>query len=182
MAANDDVDLSPPGLRLESPDGRSFIVRGPASERPRVGEYLEVEGADATLAFVEEVAADPAGEGFVATGSLVGGGSGATSDAGPRGHGLAVRPTEASAVQRLLSAPDPSTCTSATSPTMPRSGVALVPKRLNRHTFWCGQSGSGKTYALGVLLERILLTTRLPMVVFDPNSDFVRSRRDDLGG
>ena len=53
-------------------------------------------------------------------------------------------------------------------------GVALVPNRLNRHTFWCGQSGSGKTYALGVLLERILLTTRLPMVVFDPNSDFVR--------
>jgi DNA helicase HerA-like ATPase len=53
-------------------------------------------------------------------------------------------------------------------------GVALVPSRLNRHTFWCGQSGSGKTYALGVLLERILLTTRLPMVVLDPNSDFVR--------
>ena len=52
--------------------------------------------------------------------------------------------------------------------------MALVPNRLNRHTFWCGQSGSGKTYALGVLLERVLLTTRLPMVVFDPNSDFVR--------
>ena len=45
---------------------------------------------------------------------------------------------------------------------------------LNRHTFWCGQSGSGKTYALGVLLEQILLHTRLPMVVLDPNSDFVR--------
>lgn len=46
--------------------------------------------------------------------------------------------------------------------------------RLNRHTFWCGQSGSGKTYALGVLLEQVLLHTRLPIVVFDPNSDFVR--------
>ena len=46
--------------------------------------------------------------------------------------------------------------------------------KLNRHTFWCGQSGSGKTYALGVLLEQVLLRTRLPMVVLDPNGDFVR--------
>jgi DNA helicase HerA-like ATPase len=49
----------------------------------------------------------------------------------------------------------------------------LAPK-LNRHTFWCGQSGSGKTYALGVLLEQVLLQTRMPLVVLDPNSDFVR--------
>lgn len=55
----------------------------------------------------------------------------------------------------------------------PATDVHLVPKRLNRHTFWCGQSGSGKTYALGVLLERILLATRLPVVILDPNSDFV---------
>ena len=44
---------------------------------------------------------------------------------------------------------------------------------MNRHTFWCGQSGSGKTYALGVALERLLSATRLPIVVFDPNSDYV---------
>lgn len=43
----------------------------------------------------------------------------------------------------------------------------------NRHTFLCGQSGSGKTYALGVLLERLLLQTDLRMAVFDPNADFV---------
>ncbi|MGN6126980.1 MAG: ATP-binding protein [Humibacter sp.] len=49
----------------------------------------------------------------------------------------------------------------------------LEAPHLNRHTFWCGQSGSGKTYALGVLLEQVLLNTRLPIVVFDPNSDFV---------
>jgi DNA helicase HerA-like ATPase len=49
----------------------------------------------------------------------------------------------------------------------------LAPK-LNRHTFWCGQSGSGKTYALGVLLEQVLLQTRMPLVVLDPNADFVR--------
>jgi DNA helicase HerA-like ATPase len=44
----------------------------------------------------------------------------------------------------------------------------------DRHTFLCGQSGSGKTYSLGVILERLLLETRLRIVILDPNSDFVR--------
>jgi DNA helicase HerA-like ATPase len=44
----------------------------------------------------------------------------------------------------------------------------------DRHTFLCGQSGSGKTYSLGVILERLLLDTSLRIVVLDPNSDFVR--------
>jgi hypothetical protein len=50
-----------------------------------------------------------------------------------------------------------------------------------RHTFLCGQSGSGKTYSLGVLLERLLMETRLRVVVLDPNSDYVRlgEPRDD---
>lgn len=55
-------------------------------------------------------------------------------------------------------------------------GVAaqLDARRFNRHTFWCGQSGSGKTYALGVVLEQLLLGTRLPLIILDPNADFVR--------
>lgn len=44
----------------------------------------------------------------------------------------------------------------------------------NRHTFQCGQSGSGKTYSLGVILEQLLIETDLRVVVLDPNSDFVR--------
>jgi uncharacterized protein len=44
----------------------------------------------------------------------------------------------------------------------------------NRHTFLCGQSGSGKTYALGVILEQLMLGTDLRMVVLDPNADFVK--------
>jgi len=44
----------------------------------------------------------------------------------------------------------------------------------NRHTFLCGQSGSGKTYSLGVILEQLLLQTDLRLVILDPNSDFVR--------
>jgi DNA helicase HerA-like ATPase len=42
-----------------------------------------------------------------------------------------------------------------------------------RHTFLCGQSGSGKTYALGVVLERLLLETELRLVIIDPNGDYV---------
>jgi uncharacterized protein len=53
----------------------------------------------------------------------------------------------------------------------------------DRHTFLCGQSGSGKTYALGTILERLLADTSLRIVVLDPNSDFVRlaELRDDVG-
>jgi hypothetical protein len=57
----------------------------------------------------------------------------------------------------------------------------LFPHRFNRHTFWCGQSGSGKTYALGVVIEQLLLHTALPMVIFDPNADFVRLREPNTG-
>ncbi|MDZ4234022.1 MAG: DUF87 domain-containing protein, partial [Dietzia sp.] len=57
---------------------------------------------------------------------------------------------------------------------VPGEPVTLDARRFNRHTFWCGQSGSGKTYALGVVLEQLLLHTELPMVILDPNADFVR--------
>jgi len=52
--------------------------------------------------------------------------------------------------------------------------AALRAQGFGRHTFLCGQSGSGKTYALGVILEQLLLGTDLRMVVLDPNADFVR--------
>jgi DNA helicase HerA-like ATPase len=50
----------------------------------------------------------------------------------------------------------------------------LFANSFNRHTFLCGQSGSGKTYALGVILEQLLSVTDLRMVILDPNGDFVR--------
>ncbi|WCB93537.1 hypothetical protein DSM104299_02250 [Baekduia alba] len=57
--------------------------------------------------------------------------------------------------------------------------VAGVPFSLDaggfdRHTFLCGQSGSGKSYALGLVLEQLLLETDLRIVILDPNSDFTR--------
>src|SRR5690606_17818415 len=57
-----------------------------------------------------------------------------------------------------------------------RDGAArarLLASGFDRHTFLCGQSGSGKTYSLGLILERILLETELPLVIIDPNSDYV---------
>ncbi len=68
-------------------------------------------------------------------------------------------------------------------------GSAGIPAQVSargftRHTFLCGQSGSGKTYATGVLLERLRLATALPIVVLDPNSDHVHlgEVRDGLTG
>jgi uncharacterized protein len=52
-----------------------------------------------------------------------------------------------------------------------------IPIGSYRHTFLCGQSGSGKTFALGVILERLLLETDLRIVVLDPHSEFVRLDR-----
>ena len=57
-------------------------------------------------------------------------------------------------------------------------GSGGLPARLRskgfaRHTFMCGQSGSGKTYTTGVLFERLLAHSSLPMVIIDPNSDHV---------
>jgi DNA helicase HerA-like ATPase len=51
---------------------------------------------------------------------------------------------------------------------------ALDAGGFGRHTFLCGQSGSGKTYSLSVILEQLLIETRLRIIVLDPNSDFVR--------
>lgn len=58
----------------------------------------------------------------------------------------------------------------------PDTVAELDARRFNRHTFWVGQSGSGKTYALGVVLEQLLLKTELPMLILDPNGDYTRIR------
>lgn len=50
---------------------------------------------------------------------------------------------------------------------------ALDAGGFGRHTFLCGQSGSGKTYSLGVLLEHLMMETSVRVVVLDQNSDYV---------
>jgi hypothetical protein len=56
--------------------------------------------------------------------------------------------------------------------------VALKGGGFNRHTFLCGQSGSGKSFALAVILEQLLeKDAAVRIVVLDPNSDFIRLNR-----
>jgi DNA helicase HerA-like ATPase len=57
---------------------------------------------------------------------------------------------------------------------LPGVPATLQAKGFGRHTFLCGQSGSGKTYTLGIVLERLLLETDIRIGVIDPNSDYVK--------
>jgi DNA helicase HerA-like ATPase len=63
----------------------------------------------------------------------------------------------------------------------PAARALLDPHGLARHTFLVGQSGSGKTFTTGVLLEQIVRGTDLRLIILDPNSDHVglRDTRDE---
>jgi hypothetical protein len=50
--------------------------------------------------------------------------------------------------------------------------VAIPAAKLARHTAVIAQSGSGKSFFLGRLIEEILLNTKAKVLVFDPNADF----------
>lgn len=160
----------PVGMSMSSTDGRSFRVQAPPDVGLRVGDYLVVtDAADVEhVCFVEETAS--AGEYDVGIGAIF-----------PRrgsGPPAPIRDREArrapsEQVAEMLSG-RPAGMEIGRLVAEAEVGVGLLGSKLNRHTFWCGQSGSGKTYALGVALERILLNTALPIVIFDPNSDFVR--------
>jgi len=57
--------------------------------------------------------------------------------------------------------------------------VRLDPAGFKRPTGLFGQTGAGKSYALGVIVEELILQTKARVVVLDPNGDFVRFK-DDL--
>lgn len=52
--------------------------------------------------------------------------------------------------------------------------VPLPADKLSRHTAILAQSGAGKSFFLGRLIEELLLKTSCRVLVLDPNSDFVR--------
>jgi uncharacterized protein len=91
-------------------------------------------------------------------------------------HEAPVRPATAAEVAAWLerTAPPRARLPVGTLALVPGVPYSLDAGGFGRHTFLCGQSGSGKTYSLGMLLEQILLETGLRMVVLDPNSDYVR--------
>jgi len=59
----------------------------------------------------------------------------------------------------------------------PSVPVLLNPNGLRRHLAVIAQTGAGKSYTVGVVLEK-LLQLGGTVVVFDPNSDYVLMRRD----
>lgn len=87
-----------------------------------------------------------------------------------------IDPAPAEAVQdwrqRALG-PPAGTFTLGTDRSSPTVAARLAGRGFARHTFLCGQSGAGKTYTLGLLLEELLLHTDLRIIVLDPNSDYV---------
>ncbi len=152
-------------LSVTSPDGRTFALE-PAAVSP--GDLIVVPQPAGTAAL---------GQVLDETGGVL---LGSLSDQGFARAELGPFPaSEATAADADdLAAVQASTGAGVTIGTW-RSGEVDAPARLraqgfNRHTFLCGQSGSGKTYALGVLLEQMLLSTELRMVILDPNADFVR--------
>lgn len=50
--------------------------------------------------------------------------------------------------------------------------VTVAADLLDTHTVMIAQSGSGKSYFLGRLIEEIVLRTKAQCVIFDPNGDF----------
>jgi uncharacterized protein len=151
-----------------SVDGVTFRYRAPIGAALRLGGYVAIgAGRDRLLGQIlsQDVVA-------AADGRLV------------EGHGqLLARPPEPFDVAPVVPAP-----ADLLAQLVPTGGAVLEVGRLaasedvpavldargfNRHTFLCGQSGSGKTYALGLLLERLVLRTRLPLLVLDPNGDHV---------
>lgn len=51
---------------------------------------------------------------------------------------------------------------------------SIDPRSIGCHTAVLAQSGSGKSFMVGRLIEEILLKTKARVIVLDPNSDFVR--------
>ena len=60
----------------------------------------------------------------------------------------------------------------------PHVSVLLDPNGLRRHLAVIAQTGAGKSYTVGVILEK-LLDLGGTVLVFDPNSDYVLMRRDE---
>ena len=154
-----------------SADGRTFRVRG----LPRLGvpgDLVVLHTEDGATAIGQLLSARVVDGVLVRTGSITGlletDGKVQLGAVAPFvGASIAPAGREVwAALERRRSADMPIGASGAGS-------AVLASSAFNRHTFMCGQSGSGKSYTLGVLLEQLLIDTDLPLVVLDPNGDFV---------
>ena len=164
-----------------SVDGRHFVLTAPVDALDvRVGSYLVIDHeGTGVLGYATSVALDPSDRRLAAIEGRV------LTEASEPFAQAAARAATPDDVVRWLDAVRPSRAALEVGSLTYADGVplALDAGAFDRHTFLCGQSGSGKTYALGTILERLLAETTLRVVVLDPNSDFVRltDLRDDAG-
>ena len=159
-------------LHGTSVDGRVFVVEVPVERLElRVGGYVVVDDGRSgeRLGYVTAIALAPDRRTAVVDGRML------------EGHdepfgGADVRVATPSEVAHWLDGARPPRASLDVGTHTFADGVplGLDAGAFDRHTFLCGQSGSGKTYALGTILERLLVETTLRIVVLDPNSDFVR--------
>ena len=56
--------------------------------------------------------------------------------------------------------------------------INLIPKGLNRNTGIFGQSGSGKSFGLSIVVEELHFRTSTDIVVLDPNGDFLNIKEE----
>jgi DNA helicase HerA-like ATPase len=161
--------------RARSIDGRSFTFEATIGVQVAPGGYVTITRPDgvAMLGQVLEISAELASSGdaevIAGRGALLGVDEpGAFVDA-------VLEPAPERAVVEHLEASGAATAGIEIGNVrgVPAAPARLQAKGFGRHTFLCGQSGSGKTYTLGLVLERLLLETDIRLVVLDPNSDYV---------
>ncbi|MFD1504646.1 ATP-binding protein [Georgenia yuyongxinii] len=168
--------------RATSVDGYAFTVQASLHGlQLRRGGYVVLEAEDqhvlgqvTDLTAEAEIANDATGAGIdirLARGTGV-----TLGDTGRPFHDAHVRAATAEEVGAWLSRTPSKRAQLVIGELLHAPGVpaALDSGGLGRHTFMCGQSGSGKTYSLGLLIESVLAGTDLPVVVLDPNSDYIR--------
>lgn len=162
-----------PSVRAQSGDGRRFTFAGGGAEALRPGDVVIL--ADGSARILGQIADAPraGGEGL---GQVLGGIETDQLDRGTRAPFASAAVTPAGAEElRLLQESSGAALPVGTWTSGETGAEALLRAQgFGRHTFLCGQSGSGKTYALGVLLEQVRLHTGLRVVVLDPNADCVQ--------
>ena len=169
-------------------DGRTFSFEAGLTDAVPIGSYVTIETDDGTyLGQVLESApgaqgSDPSGAALAPSilgrglllSQVVDGEFTGLDRSDVFGNGIVASADSSLVAAHLTSALGSSSAIELGKLQRPKGVTAqLQSKGFGRHTFLCGQSGSGKTYTLGVILERLLLDTDVRMVVIDPNSDYV---------
>lgn len=179
-------------MKAYSIDGRTFHFEGNLDAAQPVGSYVTVD-ASANGIFLGRilnmsVGPESSSQGTASGHRLAGEGTllalvdaGALSPMGTTApfSDASIHPAEPGVVSAHLTASLGNGAPLAIGEVQRQPGVEalLHAKGFGRHTFLCGQSGSGKTYTLGVILERLLLETDIDLIVLDPNSDYVNLDR-----